>query len=139
MFLVFVLRQGSHYVVLAVLNSLGVIQTGLELRDSLASAPQVLGLKAVTTAWKTVQLCKPSIYLDITLLLHFCEGMVQGRVSLCSPGCPGTHSIGLELRDPLACFTFFFLRFKLYLCGRMPVHRSQKRGHQSCRLSCRQL
>jgi hypothetical protein len=26
-----------------------------------------------------------------------------GRVSLCSPGCPGTHSVeqaGLELRDP---------------------------------------
>lgn len=45
MFLVFVLRQGSHYVVLAVLNSLGVIQTGLELRDSLASASQVVGLK----------------------------------------------------------------------------------------------
>jgi hypothetical protein len=29
----------------------------------------------------------------------------QGRVSLCSPGCPGTHSVdqaGLEFRDPPA-------------------------------------
>jgi hypothetical protein len=30
---------------------------------------------------------------------------VQDRVSLCSPGCPGTHSVdqaGLELRNPPA-------------------------------------
>jgi hypothetical protein len=29
----------------------------------------------------------------------------RDRVSLCSPGCPGTHSVdqaGLELRNPLA-------------------------------------
>jgi hypothetical protein len=32
-------------------------------------------------------------------------GPFQDRVSLCSPGCPGTHSVdqaGLELRDPPA-------------------------------------
>jgi hypothetical protein len=32
-------------------------------------------------------------------------GVVQDRVSLCSPGCPGTHSVekaGLELRNPPA-------------------------------------
>jgi hypothetical protein len=32
-------------------------------------------------------------------------GAVQDRVSLCSPGCPGTHSVnqpGLELRNPPA-------------------------------------
>jgi hypothetical protein len=31
--------------------------------------------------------------------------VLQDKVSLCSPGCPGTHSVdqpGLELRNPLA-------------------------------------
>jgi hypothetical protein len=35
----------------------------------------------------------------------FFGGGVQDRVSLCSPGCPGTHSVdqaGLELRNPPA-------------------------------------
>jgi hypothetical protein len=37
------------------------------------------------------------------LLLFFC--FFQDRVSLCSPGCPGTHALdqaGLELRNPPA-------------------------------------
>ena len=36
----------------------------------------------------------------VTFVLVF-----QGRVSLCTSGCPGTHSVyqaGLELRDPIA-------------------------------------
>jgi hypothetical protein len=40
------------------------------------------------------------IYLFIYLFLIF-----RDRVSLCSPGCPGTHSVdqaGLELRNPPA-------------------------------------
>jgi hypothetical protein len=40
------------------------------------------------------------------LLNYFVVGFVfQDRVSLCSPGCPGTHSVdqaGLELRNPPA-------------------------------------
>jgi hypothetical protein len=41
------------------------------------------------------------VFLLLSLLLLF-----QDRVSLCSPGCPETHSVkqaGLELRDPPAC------------------------------------
>jgi hypothetical protein len=35
----------------------------------------------------------------------FCFSVFQDRVSLCSPGCPGTHSVdqaSLELRNPPA-------------------------------------
>jgi hypothetical protein len=42
-----------------------------------------------------------SIY-TFTFFVLFCFG---GRVSLCSPGCPGTHSVdqaGLKLRNPPA-------------------------------------
>ena len=55
----------------------------------------------------------PSIYtlvfLFLSFLFLFCFwfGLVfWDRVSLCSPGCPGTHSVdqaGLELRNPPAC------------------------------------
>jgi hypothetical protein len=39
------------------------------------------------------------------LLFSFCLILFQDRVSLCSSGCPGTHSVdqaGLELRNPPA-------------------------------------
>jgi hypothetical protein len=39
----------------------------------------------------------------LCLWVHF--GFFQDRVSLCSPGCPETHSVdqvGLKLRDPSA-------------------------------------
>jgi hypothetical protein len=40
------------------------------------------------------------------LIVHFGEGVgFQDRVSLCSPGCPGSHFVdqaGLELRNPPA-------------------------------------
>jgi hypothetical protein len=43
---------------------------------------------------------------DCSYLFCFCVFLVfQDRVSLCSPGCPGTHSVdqgGLELRNPPA-------------------------------------
>jgi hypothetical protein len=38
----------------------------------------------------------------LLLLLLFCLFVFRDRVSLCSPGCPGTHSVdqaGLELRN----------------------------------------
>ena len=40
------------------------------------------------------------VFIDVFVLFSFSD-----RVSLCSPGCPGTHSIhqaGLELRNPPA-------------------------------------
>jgi hypothetical protein len=44
--------------------------------------------------------------INIAVELCFMSfGGVQDRVSLCSPGCPGTHSVdqaGLELRNPPA-------------------------------------
>ena len=38
-------------------------------------------------------------------LVKICSSVFPARVSLCSPGCPGTHSVGqadLELRNPPA-------------------------------------
>jgi len=67
-----------------------VDQAGLELRNPPASASRVLGLKvcATTPGWQSV----------------FLFGwFFWDRVSLCSPGCPGTHSAdqaGLELSSP---------------------------------------
>jgi hypothetical protein len=43
-----------------------------------------------------------SFWIFFFFFLVFCFG---DRVSLCSPGCPGTHSVdqaGLELRNPPA-------------------------------------
>jgi hypothetical protein len=64
-------------------------------------------------------------------LFCFCFGLVwffRDRVSLCSPGCPGTHSVdqaGLQLRNPpvsasqvlglKACATTVWL-FPVFLC-----------------------
>ena len=62
-----------------------------------------------------------SFFLFVLFFLFF---VFRDRVSLCSPGCPGTHfvdQVGLELRNPPAsasrvlgskvCATdFFFLR-----------------------------
>jgi hypothetical protein len=39
------------------------------------------------------------------LFFFCCCSVFRDRVSLCSPGCPGTHSVdqaGLELRNPPA-------------------------------------
>jgi hypothetical protein len=45
-------------------------------------------------------------FRDLTFFFLFCFGLVfQDRVSLYSPGCPGTHSVGqggLKLRNPPA-------------------------------------
>jgi hypothetical protein len=44
-------------------------------------------------------------FLFLTFLFFSFLFFFQDRVSLCSPGCPGTHSVdqaGLELRDPPA-------------------------------------
>ena len=67
-----------------------VDQAGLELRNLPASASQVLGLKACATT--------PGFFFFFFFFLVF-----QDRVSLCSPGCPGTHFVdqaGLKLRNP---------------------------------------
>jgi hypothetical protein len=73
------------------------------------------------------------VYKVSFLLCWGLQGLFQDRVSLCSPGCSGTHSVdqaGLELRNPpasasqvlglKACATtaqliFSFLRQKLYV------------------------
>jgi hypothetical protein len=71
-----------------------VDQAGLELRNLPASASQVLGLKACATTARHI------IYFYDFFCLFF-----RDRVSLCSPGCPGTYSVdqaGLELRNPPA-------------------------------------
>jgi hypothetical protein len=53
------------------------------------------------------------IYLLIYLFIYF-----QDRVSLCSPGYPGTHSVdqaGLELRSPPVSLLFLLLLLMLLL------------------------
>jgi hypothetical protein len=48
-----------------------------------------------------MQFVLPSIFSDLTKLETFCL-FFQDRVSLCSPGCPGTHFVdqaGLKLRN----------------------------------------
>jgi hypothetical protein len=45
------------------------------------------------------------IMLRNLMTLFICLFVFRDRVSLCSPGCPGTHSVdqaGLELRNPPA-------------------------------------
>ena len=71
------------------LRTLSIDQAGLELRDqSTRLCLPVLGLKVCTTTAQQV---------------FFFVWLVFGdRVSLCSPGCPGTHSVdqaGLKLRN----------------------------------------
>jgi hypothetical protein len=54
--------------------------------------------------------------LCVTFFLFFCFVLFQDRVSLCSPGCPGTHSVdqaGLEL-------------------GNLPASASQVLGSKAC-------
>jgi hypothetical protein len=44
----------------------------------------------------------PSSFFLFVCLVGFCFLFFRDRVSLCSPGCPGTHSVdqaGLELRN----------------------------------------
>jgi hypothetical protein len=67
-----------------------VDQAGLKLRGSPVSASRVLRLKVCATT---------------TRLKSWSFVLFQDRVSLCSPGCPGTHSVnqvGLELGNPPA-------------------------------------
>jgi hypothetical protein len=53
-----------------------------------------------------VCLCVQKLIVFVCLCLFVWFGLVfQDRVSLCSPGCPGTHSVdqaGFELRNPPA-------------------------------------
>jgi hypothetical protein len=45
------------------------------------------------------------LFCFVLFCLFFVFCFFQDTVSLCSPGCPGTHSVdqaGLKLRDPLA-------------------------------------
>jgi hypothetical protein len=52
-----------------------------------------------------------------TVLILLCFVFFLDRVSLCSPGCPGTHSVdqaGLKLRDLSASATFHMLGLKVY-------------------------
>jgi hypothetical protein len=71
----------------------------------------------------------------------YCGGGVRDRVSLCSPGCPGTHSVdqaGLELRNPPAAAsrvlglkawaTTAGLTMKLY-CTRLCTWIGRKKSH----------
>jgi hypothetical protein len=69
------------------------MKTVAELRDPPASASQVLGLKACST----IALLSFVFFFFLFFFLVF-----QDRVSLYSPGCPGTHFVdqaGLELRN----------------------------------------
>jgi hypothetical protein len=112
-----------------------VDQAGPKLRNLPTSAFQVLGLKAcATTPGYTIW------------------GGVQDRVSLCSLGCPGTHSVdqaGLELRNPpasasqvlglKACATTARLPFFNYmqvirsvLGYRASKEKKKKKSHDHC-------
>jgi hypothetical protein len=97
------------------------------------------------------------IYLFIYLFLVF-----RDRVSLCSPGCPGTHFVdqaGLELRNPPASasqvlglktcatmpggFIFYYLFIYLFNVYEYPVavFRHTRKGHHipltdGCELLC---
>jgi hypothetical protein len=68
---------------------LGTCLLQLEVRNSIAKGKQ----------------CVPRLfYLFIYLKIYL--KVFQDRVSLCIPGCPGTHSVdqaGLKLRNPPAC------------------------------------
>ena len=75
-----------------------VDQTGLKLRNLPASASRMLGLKAYATT--------PGSFFSFLPVLVFCLFVCflvfRDRVSLYSPGCPGTHFVdqaGLELRN----------------------------------------
>ena len=48
-------------------------------------------------------------FVFVVCLFVFLFVLGGDRVSLCSPGCPGTHSVdqaGLELRDDCLCLSF---------------------------------
>jgi hypothetical protein len=61
-----------------------------------------------------------TIYTFFAVVVVFV--VFQDRVSLCSPGCPGTHSVdqpGLELKNPPA---FASQVLGLKACATMPSH-----------------
>ena len=73
-----------------------VDQAVLELRNLPASASQVLGLKACASMPGETQ------FFVVVVVFVF---VFRDRVSLCSPGCSGTHPVdqaGLKLRNPPA-------------------------------------
>ena len=76
-----------------------VDQAGFELRDQPASASWELGLKVFATT------AQSGVWFFCFVLFCFVCLFFRDRISLCSPGCPGTHSVdqaGLELRNPPA-------------------------------------
>jgi hypothetical protein len=74
-----------------------------------ASDSQHLELQTVISSWwvlgTQVIIPKPSITFFVVVFCLFVLFCFRDRVSLCSPGCPGTHFVdqaGLELRNPPA-------------------------------------
>ena len=79
-----------------------VDQVGLKLSNAPAFASQVPGLKACATTARLVF----NSFCCCCCCFYFHFLVFHVRVSLCSPGCPGTHSVdqvGLKLRNPPAC------------------------------------
>jgi hypothetical protein len=82
-------------------------------KDPPASASRVLGLMVCTTTPDHRQNFFVCLFFGFLVLFFVVVVVVavvislvfRDRVSLCSPGCPGTHSVdqaGLELRNPPA-------------------------------------
>jgi hypothetical protein len=70
--------------------------------------------------WEDLQGSRVNVDFHVSIFtskkIFFCFFVFQDRVSLCSPGCPGTHFIdqaGLELRNPSAS-TSQVLGLKVY-------------------------
>jgi hypothetical protein len=68
--------------------------------------------------------------------LFFGGRAVWDRVSLCSPGCPGTHSVdqaGLKLRNPPACLLSAGIKG---VCHHHPAHSSLLTPHPTMAYTC---
>jgi hypothetical protein len=64
----------------------------------------------------------------------FCFFVFQDRVSLCSPGCPGTHFVdqaGLELRNPPAKIKIK-IKIKKEKKRNLPASASRVLGLKAC-------
>jgi hypothetical protein len=102
----FFFKTGSFYIVWNSLCRPGWPQTH---RDPPASASQVLGLKVCITIPRRLYTCSPPVSTSHVLRLlvkatesFFFFSILWDRVSLCSPGCPRTHSLdqtSLELTE----------------------------------------